>query len=110
MLEIKNLSIHYVGKEFVAIAVENVSLKLNQGELLGIVGESGCGKTTLARKLLEQDHNIKLSVSVTTRKPRSSEKNNKDYIFVDKAKFKEMEKNNELLEFAKVFGNNYCTM
>ncbi len=42
MLEIKNLSIHYVGKEFVAKAVENVSLKLNQGELLGIVGESGC--------------------------------------------------------------------
>ena len=38
----KNLSIHYVGKEFVAKAVENVSLKLNQGELLGIVGESGC--------------------------------------------------------------------
>jgi len=52
MLEIKNLSIHYVGKEFVAKAVENVSLKLNQGELLGIVGESGCGKTTLARSIM----------------------------------------------------------
>ena len=52
MLEIKNLSIHYVGKEFVAKAVENVSLKLNQGELLGIVGESCCGKRTLARSIM----------------------------------------------------------
>ena len=84
--------------------------KINRlGIMLVISSPSGAGKTTLARKLLEQDHNIKLSVSVTTRKPRSSEKNNKDYIFVDKAKFKEMEKNNELLEFAKVFGNNYGT-
>ena len=84
--------------------------KINRlGIMLVISSPSGAGKTTLARKLLEQDDNIKLSVSVTTRKPRKAEKNNKDYIFVDKKKFKEMVKNNELLEFAKVFGNNYGT-
>ena len=84
--------------------------KINRlGIMLVISSPSGAGKTTLARKLLEQDDNIKLSVSVTTRKPRKAEKNNKDYIFVDKKKFQEMVKNNELLEFAKVFGNNYGT-
>ena len=84
--------------------------KINRlGIMLVISSPSGAGKTTLARKLLEQDDNIKLSVSVTTRKPRNSEENNKDYIFVNKETFKEMVKNNELLEFAKVFGNNYGT-
>ncbi len=84
--------------------------KINRlGIMLVISSPSGAGKTTLARKLLEQDDNIKLSVSVTTRKPRKAEKNNKDYIFVDKKKFQEMVKNNDLLEFAKVFGNNYGT-
>ncbi len=84
--------------------------KINRlGIMLVISSPSGAGKTTLARKLLEQDDNIKLSVSVTTRKPRKEEKNNKDYIFVDEKKFQEMVKNNDLLEFAKVFGNNYGT-
>ena len=84
--------------------------KINRlGIMLVISSPSGAGKTTLARKLLEQDDNIKLSVSVTTRKPRKAEKNNKDYIFVEKQKFQKMVKNNDLLEFAKVFGNNYGT-
>ena len=84
--------------------------KINRlGIMLVISSPSGAGKTTLARQLLEQDNNIKLSVSVTTRKPRKSEKNNKDYIFVNKDQFNNMVNKNELLEFAKVFGNNYGT-
>ena len=56
--------------------------KINRlGIMLVISSPSGAGKTTLARKLLEQDDNIKLSVSVTTRKPRSLRKNDKDYYF-----------------------------
>jgi guanylate kinase len=80
------------------------------GIMLVISSPSGAGKTTLARKLLEQDNEIKLSVSVTTRKPRNMEENKKDYIFIDENKFKRMVKNNEFLEFAKVFGNNYGTL
>ena len=79
------------------------------GIMLVISSPSGAGKTTLARKLLQQDQEIKLSVSVTTRKPRKIEKNKKDYIFIDESKFKSMVKSNELLEFAEVFGNNYGT-
>ena len=79
------------------------------GIMLIISSPSGAGKTTLARKLLEQDQDIKLSLSVTTRKPREIEKNNHDYIFIDEKKFQNMVENNEFLEFAKVFGNNYGT-
>ena len=79
------------------------------GIMLVISSPSGAGKTTLARKLLEQDKEIKISISVTTRKPRKVEKNNEDYIFITEDKFKKMVKKNELLEFAEVFGNNYGT-
>ena len=51
ILQIKNLSIHYLGLNNSTKAVESTSLNLREGELLGIVGESGCGKTTLARSI-----------------------------------------------------------
>ena len=67
-------------------------MKLNNkiqrsGILFVISSPSGAGKTTLARKLIEIDNNIELSISVTTRHPRKSEKNNRDYIFVDEKSF-----------------------
>ena len=51
LLSINNLSVHYFGSQGTTKAVEDVSLNLKEGELLGIVGESGCGKTTLARSI-----------------------------------------------------------
>ena len=52
LLDVRNLSIHYVNENQVAKAVHNVSFQLHEGELLGLVGESGCGKTTLMMALM----------------------------------------------------------
>jgi guanylate kinase len=70
---------------------------------------SGAGKTTLSRKLLAEDQNISLSVSVTTRKPRPGEVDGKDYHFIAKDRFEQMIARRELLEWANVFGNLYGT-
>ncbi len=77
--------------------------------MLVISSPSGAGKTTLARKLIEKDRNIELSISVTTRKPRKKEKNKEDYIFVTDKRFDTMINQNMFLEHATVFGNKYGT-
>ena len=80
-----------------------------RGLLLVLSSPSGAGKTSLARALLDADTGIALSVSVTTRKPRPGEVDGRDYWFVDEAKFKEMADQDQLLEWATVFGNFYGT-
>jgi guanylate kinase len=80
-----------------------------RGLLLVLSSPSGAGKTSLSRALLEQDAHISLSVSVTTRKPRPGEVDGRDYFFVDDAKFKSMAADDQLLEWATVFGNSYGT-
>jgi len=70
---------------------------------------SGAGKTTLSRKLLATDTDVTMSVSVTTRSPRSGEVEGKDYYFITKDRFAQMRDRNELLEWAEVFGNFYGT-
>ena len=70
---------------------------------------SGAGKTTLV-KLLEKKENFFISVSHTTRKPRSNEVHGKDYYFVSDNEFKELIKKEEFLEHAKVFNNYYGTL
>ena len=69
---------------------------------------SGAGKTTLVN-LISKNKNYFTSISHTTRTPRSNENNGKDYFFVDKNKFQELIKQNEFLEYAKVFNNYYGT-
>ncbi len=69
---------------------------------------SGAGKTTLVNLLSEQD-NFSVSISHTTRKPRPNETPDKDYYFVDIDEFKRLIKNEEFLEYAKVFNNFYGT-
>ena len=80
------------------------------GILFVISSPSGAGKTTLARRLIDIDNNIELSISVTTRSPRKIEKNNKDYIFVDQKSFNNMITKDMFLEHAEVFGNKYGTL
>ena len=69
---------------------------------------SGAGKTTLV-KLLSKDKKFNISVSHTTRKPRINEVPDEDYYFVDDKKFQGLIKNEELLEYAKVFNHLYGT-
>ena len=69
---------------------------------------SGAGKTTLV-KLLSKDKNFKISTSHTTRKPRENEIPDQDYYFTDRKKFQQLIKNEEFLEYAKVFNHLYGT-
>jgi len=67
---------------------------------------SGAGKTTLVN-LLSKLNNFEISISHTTRQPRANEVPNKDYYFVDETEFQRLIKNQEFLEYAKVFNNFY---
>jgi len=69
---------------------------------------SGAGKTTLVN-LLAKKNNFTISVSHTTRNPRPNEIDGKDYFFVSSEEFKRLIKNDEFLEYAKVFNNLYGT-
>ena len=78
------------------------------GVMIILSSPSGAGKTTLVKKLSEKD-NFEISISHTTRQPRPSENRNEDYFFVDELEFKRLIKNEEFLEYAKVFKNFYGT-
>ncbi|MDA0239699.1 MAG: guanylate kinase [Proteobacteria bacterium] len=77
--------------------------------MLVLSSPSGAGKTTISRALLEQDSNIFMSVSATTRPKRPGEVDGKDYIFVGEDEFQSMIDRGELLEHARVFGHMYGT-
>ena len=80
-----------------------------RGLMFVLSSPSGAGKSTLARKLLEADENMSLSVSATTRPPRPSEVDGREYKFLGKAAFEDMADKGEFLEHAMVFGNHYGT-
>jgi guanylate kinase len=80
-----------------------------RGIMLVVSSPSGAGKTTLTRNLLEQEENVSLSISVTTRKRRSSEIEGSHYHFISKRRFESMRDSDELLEWAEVHGNYYGT-
>jgi guanylate kinase len=79
------------------------------GNLFVVAAPSGAGKTSLTRALLEQEPAIRLSVSYTTRAPRTGEKGGVHYHFVTPQRFAELESAGEFLEHAHVHGNWYAT-
>ena len=81
-----------------------------RGMILILSSPSGAGKTTLTRMLMQDSAlDLTLSVSVTTRKQRSSEVDGIHYRFIDRSEFERMKEAGELLEFAEVHGNGYGT-
>ena len=80
----------------------------NDGIMIILSSPSGAGKTTLVN-LLSKNNNFEISISHTTRKPRPNESDGKDYYFVSDQEFKRLIKNEEFLEYAKVFNNYYGT-
>lgn len=80
-----------------------------QGVLLVLSGPSGAGKGTICHKLREKRNDLSYSVSATTRAPRKGEVDGKDYFFITIDRFKEMIANDEMLEYAEIYGNYYGT-
>ena len=82
-------------------------MSLNKDGIVVILSSpSGAGKTTLVKKIAKEN-NYNISISHTTRQPRTNEIDGEDYFFISKEKFKALVKNDEFLEYAKVFENYY---
>jgi len=85
-------------------------VKNQYGMMFVLSSPSGVGKTTLTKKLSENNKNFVTSISHTTRKPRLNELNGKDYYFINKIEFDLLVKNNKFFEHAKIFDNYYGTL
>ncbi len=88
---------------------ESKAPSMNHGLAVIVSSPSGGGKTTVVEELLKRHKTWKRSVSVTTRMPRSGEKHGFDYFFVSNTEFENLKNNNGLLEYAKVYENQYGT-
>ncbi|MDB1145126.1 MAG: guanylate kinase [Alcaligenaceae bacterium] len=84
-------------------------MKVYPGNVFMVIAPSGAGKSTLVNALLVDDPSIRLSISCTTRAPRSNEVDGQNYHFISTEKFEQMIENDEFLEYAYVHGNYYGT-
>ena len=85
-------------------------VKRIQNIMVILSSPSGVGKTTLTKKIQQKYNSFKLSVSHTTRLPRSNEVDGVDYFFVDHNKFKNLIEEEKFYEYAKIFDNYYGTL
>ena len=81
-----------------------------KGMMFVLSSPSGAGKTTLTKKIAENNSNFSISISYTTRKPRPQEINSKDYHFVSTEEFNKLIKQNDFFEYASIFDNYYGTL
>ena len=92
-----------------SIRGENVIKTKKQGLLIVLSGPSGCGKNTICNALKEINHNVWESISMTSRKIRPNEVDQKDYYFVSKEAFEQCIQEDKMLEYASFAGNYYGT-
>ena len=78
----------------------------NEGIIVILSSPSGAGKTTLVKEISKRN-NFQISISHTTRKPRSNETDGKDYYFISESEFKQLIDEDRFLEYAKVFKHYY---
>lgn len=83
---------------------------ISKGLMIVLSSPSGGGKSSLAQELLKTELNIRLSISATTRLPRFSEVEGKDYYFNTVLEFEQLIKQQRLLEYAKVYNHYYGTL
>jgi len=81
-----------------------------KGLMIVLSSPSGAGKTTLTKKIAENNKNFTISISHTTRKPRPNEINGKDYQFISVQEFNALIKGNNFFEYANIFDNYYGTI
>ncbi|MCW9708869.1 guanylate kinase [Fodinibius salsisoli] len=84
--------------------------KANRGKIIVLVAPSGAGKTTLARRLLNDYPQIKFSVSATTRPPREGEQDGQAYHFLSEEEFDTKVQDHQFLEWEHYGGNRYGTL
>ena len=82
----------------------------NKGMMFVLSSPSGAGKTTLTKKIAENNSDFEISISYTTRKSRPNEINGKDYNFISKEEFNNLVKGNSFFEYANIFDNYYGTL
>ena len=85
-------------------------IKTGERLLVILSSPSGVGKTTLTKKIQQKYNNFKISVSHTTRKPRSNEVDGVDYHFISIDRFKKLITENSFYEYAKIYENYYGTL
>lgn len=89
--------------------MESMLKTKKQGLLIVLSGPSGCGKNTIINKVMENNKNIWLSISCTSRAPRGEEKNGVNYYFLSREEFEQEIENDEFLEYAEYSKNYYGT-
>ena len=80
-----------------------------RGKLIVIAGPSGVGKGTVVREIIKLKKNCRVSISATTRKPRTGEVNGEHYYFITKQEFEDKIRNKKMLEYELYNGNYYGT-
>lgn len=91
------------------IKQEEEKSMVSKGLLVVVSGPSGAGKGTICKKLLKDNSQIKVSISATTRLPRTGEEHGVNYFFINRDKFENMIEEDDFLEYAMVYDNYYGT-